>query len=198
MKLDFIHDIQTAYRSLLDSISRPGLISSIELQAKKVEFETGCLPSTAVLALMLLDTEVTFKVFSEREAEVSKILNQLTYAKATDAKQAEFIFVLQDARPGDLENALELAKSGDLINPHESATVIIETESVTKGEKIVLTGPGIKEESIAYVSLNANWLDSRAERNVEFPLGIDLILTDTKSDVLCLPRTTEILERVVN
>lgn len=198
MKLDFVHDIQTAYRSLLDSLSRPGSISNIEQQANKVDFQTGCMPSTTVLALMLLDTEVTFKVFSKREAEISKILNQLTYAKATDAKHADFIFVLQDARPGELEKALESARIGDLLNPHESATVIIEAESVTNGEKIVITGPGIKEESIAYVTLSGNWVDRRAERIVEFPLGIDLILTDAKSHVLCLPRTTQILEQVVN
>jgi alpha-D-ribose 1-methylphosphonate 5-triphosphate synthase subunit PhnH len=197
MKLDLVHDIQTAYRGLLDSMSRPGSISNMEEQSGKVDIETGCFPSTAVLALMLLDTEVSFKVFSEREDEITKIINQLTYAKAADAKKADFIFVLDDALPGDLEEALVKAKTGDLINPHESATVIVEADSVTSGEQMVLSGPGIEKECFASVSISGNWEEIRAEKNVEFPLGIDLIFTDSNSNLLCLPRTTQISQRVV-
>jgi alpha-D-ribose 1-methylphosphonate 5-triphosphate synthase subunit PhnH len=197
MKLNFVHDIQIAYRSLLDSFSRPGTITSIDKQASKVDIETGCLPSTTVLMLMLLDTEVTFKVVSERERWITKTINQLTYAKAAEAKDADFIFVMNDATTGNLENAIHEAKTGNLINPHEAATLVIEADSVTTGESLVLSGPGIQKESGVSISLKGDWQEIRAEKNVEFPLGIDLIFTDSKSDLLCLPRTTKILQQVV-
>lgn len=72
MKLDLIYDIQRAYRKVVDSMSKPGLITNLKDEAAKVDLEAGCFPSTLVLAAMLLDTEVTFKVVSEREHSCNK------------------------------------------------------------------------------------------------------------------------------
>lgn len=98
MSLDLVHDIQAAYRKTIDAISRPGSLHSIREQADKVEIACGCFNSTVVLALMLMDTEVRFKVVSGREAELTKLLNQLTYAKAAEAAAAQFILVTGDAQ----------------------------------------------------------------------------------------------------
>lgn len=197
MRLDLIHDIQLAYRKVVDCMSRPGLISNLAEQAGKVDIDTGCFPSTVVLALMLLDTEVTFRVVSEREEEITKLLNQLTFAKASGTENADYIFVLHDALPEQLEIALEQAKTGDLINPHKSATLIVEVNEVTNEKGLVLKGPGIETENYVKVSTNGNWLDIRADKNSEYPLGIDMVFIAPNHNVLCLPRTTQILQEVV-
>ncbi|WP_027416785.1 phosphonate C-P lyase system protein PhnH [Aneurinibacillus terranovensis] len=202
MKLDLVHDIQMAYRKLINSMSSPGLISCLEGQADKIDMEAGCFPSTLVLAIMLLDTEVTFKVFSEQEAKITKRINQLTYAKAVEAENADFIFVLNDAASTDLLGALEMAKIGDLLNPHESATIVVEADvvssDVASGDvELLLTGPGIEGESSAQVITKGNWVDIRTNKNAEYPLGIDLIFIDPDHHLLCLPRTTQILKQVV-
>ena len=197
MKLDMVHDIQRAYRQTLDSMSRPGLISNFRNQADKIDMANSCFDSTLVLVLMLFDTEVKFKVCSEREAELDKLINQLTYAKATEVESADYILVLNDAKPEDLEQAFRMAYPGDLLDPHKAATIIIEADSVSNDRDLILTGPGIEKERYIDVKTTDRWVDLRAEKNSEYPLGIDIIFTDRDDNILCLPRTTQIVKQVV-
>lgn len=199
MKLDLVHDIQSAYRKLLDSLSRPGMISDLSVEAEKLEPDEDslCLPATLVLAQMLLDTEVTFKVFSEREARVTHGFSRLTYAHEAEAGEADFIFVLNDAAPGDLTRALEVAKIGDLMDPHHSAILIIETNGLTGGSKLLLTGPGIRTTAGAEVVSQEDWVRVRAEKNAEYPMGLDLIFVDADHRLLALPRTTQVAQEEV-
>ncbi|MCR8630287.1 phosphonate C-P lyase system protein PhnH [Paenibacillus radicis (ex Xue et al. 2023)] len=192
MKLDLVHDIQTAYRKLLDSMSRPGWITDLSEEANNLDTDTICLPASLLLALMLLDTEVSFKVVSEREAQVTHLFNQLTYAKTAETDQADYIFVLSDSAPGDLAHALETAKIGDLIDPHHSATLIVETDGISSDAEFKLTGPGIKDAALVQVKTKDDWMEIRAERNAEYPLGLDLIFIDAGHRLLCLPRTTQV------
>lgn len=200
MKLDLIHDIQKAYRKLIDSQSRPGLISDLKDEAGKIDIRTGCLNASAVLVQMLFDTEVKFKVYSQNETEVTKLINQLTYAKAAEASEADFIFILLDARETDLREAMKQAYPGNLLDPHKSATIIIEVDELTNDSQLILNGPGIEKERHVAVKtkwLETDWVELRAEKNTEYPLGIDIILTDRYDKVLCIPRTTKISKMVV-
>lgn len=196
MKLDLVHDIQKAYRRVLDSMSKPGTINTIHEQAMKVSLEIGCFPSTLVLIQMLFDTEIKFKVCSQRESEIVKLINQLTYAKASTAEEADFILILNDAEGKEAETALKVASIGDLQNPQYGATFIVETRSLNSGQELKLTGPGIMTERLIKVDTLKSLMDIRAEKNAEYPLGIDLIFIDSEDHVLCLPRTTQI-EQVV-
>ncbi|MFC5700172.1 phosphonate C-P lyase system protein PhnH [Cohnella faecalis] len=195
--IDRIHDIQSAYRKLVDSLSRPGLVSDLSPEAGKLPGNDDCLPATKILALMLLDTEVRFKVFSEREAEVAHGFAQLTYAKNTEASEADFLFVLNDAKPGELRRALSEASAGDLQNPNRSATIIVETRGISGEAGLRLTGPGIETEAFADVRTVDEWVELRAERNEEFPLGVDLIFVDADHRLLALPRTTRATREVI-
>lgn len=197
MKLDLVHDIQNAYRKTLDSMARPGLINNFHRQAAKIDMEIGCFNSTLILVLMLFDTEVKFKVCSKREAEMTKLINQLTYAKATEIENADYILVLNDAQPADLERTIRSAYPGDLRDPHKAATIIVEVHSLSNERDLTLTGPGIEKESYIKVLTTDSWVDLRADKNSEFPLGIDLIFTDPQDDILCLPRTIRISRQVV-
>ncbi|NRF94606.1 phosphonate C-P lyase system protein PhnH [Paenibacillus frigoriresistens] len=192
MKLDLVHDIQTSYRKVVDSMSRPGLISDLSEEVEKLDMDAGCFPSTLVLAMMLLDTEVTFKVFSEKGDQVTHLFRQLTYAKTAETDQADFIFILQDAAVGDLQNVLDKAKIGTLIDPHDSATIIVESVGLSEDTSLRLMGPGIEHAAFAQILLNVDWMELREERNAEFPLGLDLIFIDSANHLLCLPRTTQI------
>ena len=200
LKLDIVHDLQSVYRKLVDSTSRPGLISDLRKEAVLVEEEAkkGCSASILLVALTLFDQEVSFKVFSPRADSVSKTINQLTYAKPTEAKNADFLLILQDAKEGCFEEAIINAKAGTLKNPHTSAFIIVEVESVTSGEALLLKGPGIHTTELVHVDINENWVESRHEKNKEYPLGIDLIFIDQNHQLLSLPRTTQITrDRVI-
>ncbi|MFC5447422.1 phosphonate C-P lyase system protein PhnH [Paenibacillus aestuarii] len=197
MSLDMVHDIQSAYRQLVDSMSRPGLITSVAEEAGKLGELPSLLPATLIVAQMLLDTEVTFKVVAEREGQAAHLLSQLTYAKEAALEEADYIFVLSDASQEQRLQAMQAAKIGELRDPHHAATVIMETSSLTGGPKLRLSGPGIQSVAQAEIDMDGSWVDVRAERNVEFPLGLDLIFTDNTHRLLALPRTTQVAKEAI-
>ncbi|TKH09596.1 phosphonate C-P lyase system protein PhnH [Peribacillus simplex] len=194
MNLDVVHDIQTVYRKLVTATSRPGTLVVLEREAKTLDVQMECLSSTILLALTVLDPEVTFKVIAKEEEAVSRMINQLTYSKPVDLPEADFIFILHDASDEQMKEALNKAKVGNLLNPHESAMIILEVPDVTKGDSMILSGPGIQEESFLSLPNVAAWLGARNEKNMEFPLGIDMYFVDQQDRLIALPRTTQIKE----
>lgn len=195
MKMDLVHDLQSAYRKVLFSMSRPGIVSNLELEAAKVDLDAPCYPGTLLLALMLLDTEVSFKVVSPQEASLTRLLSQLTYARVIKCQEADFIFILADADGQNLEDALGAAKPGILTDPHCSATVIVEADKIASGQRLALSGPGIENEHLVEIKAAGQWLKKREEQIKEYPLGIDMIFLDAGGQVICIPRTTTIEER---
>ncbi|BFH60649.1 phosphonate C-P lyase system protein PhnH [Paenibacillus azoreducens] len=197
MSFHAIHDIQRAYRKVVDSMARPGRVSDLSEEASRADAGFGSYPSTWVLAVMMLDTEVTFKIYSRRENELSRLFNQLTFASRAETEKADYIFVLHDAEEGAAEAALRKAKTGSLADPHDSASIIIESGDLSDGSEWRLTGPGIREESLVRLPLEGGLLLARAERNAEYPMGLDMIVVDRKHRLICLPRTTQISRREV-
>ena len=190
MQLDLVHDIQAVYRKTVDSMARPGLITNIHEQAAKLSLSTGAFNSSLILALMLFDTETKFKVYSLQETEITKWINQLTYAKAVEPEEADYILVTSQVDAQEFAEALERAYPGDLLNPHRSATVIVEADSLSNERDLTLSGPGIAAERPVQVKRSGAWVDIRAQKNSEYPMGIDLIFVDPADNILCLPRTT--------
>lgn len=194
MNLDIVHDIQTVYRKLVTATSRPGTLVVLDREARTLDVQMECLSSTILLARTVLDPEVSFKVISKAEEAVSKMINQLTYSKPVDLPEADFIFILHDASEEQIKEALNKAKVGNLLNPHESAMIILEVPDVTKGNSMILSGPGIQDESFLSLPNVSAWLAARNEKNMEFPLGIDMYFVDQHDRLIALPRTTQIRE----
>ncbi|KMY51517.1 phosphonate C-P lyase system protein PhnH [Peribacillus loiseleuriae] len=194
MKLDVVHDLQAVYRKLVDATSRPGTVMDLQREVRALDVQANCLSATILFALTVLDPEVTFKVITKQEETVSRLINQLTYSKSVDVSDADFIFILEDALHEEMEEALNQAKVGNLSNPHESAMIILEVSDVTKGKSMKLSGPGIQGETILNMQNVPNWMAMRNEKNVEFPLGIDMYFLDHQHQLLAIPRTTQIKE----
>jgi len=194
MNLDVVHDIQTVYRKLVTATSRPGTLVVLDREARTLDVQMECLSSTILLARTVLDPEVSFKVISKAEETVSRMINQLTYSKPVDLPEADFIFILHDASEEQMKEALNKAKVGNLLNPHESAMIILEVPDVTKGDSMILSGPGIQDESFLSLPNVSAWLAERNEKNMEFPLGIDMYFVDQQDRLIALPRTTQIRE----
>ncbi len=190
--LDLVHDIQTSYRKVLNCMSRPGSIENLACQIEKVDIDVDFSRSTLIMMYMLLDAEVSFKIVSHEEEKISKLVNQLTYGKYTSLEEADFIFIMKDADEDMVGQAFKSAKIGDLIDPHKSATIVVEVEEISGNKELMLTGPGIKKENYMQVKIQGDWLGEREKKNIEYPLGIDMILLDEESNVMCLPRTTQI------
>jgi alpha-D-ribose 1-methylphosphonate 5-triphosphate synthase subunit PhnH len=194
MNLDVVHDIQTVYRKLVTATSRPGTLVVLDREARTLDVQMECLSSTILLARTVLDPEVSFKVISKAEEAVSRMINQLTYSRPVDLPEADFIFILHDASEEQMKEALNKAKVGNLLNPHESAMIILEVPDVTKGDSMILSGPGIQDESFLSLPNVSAWLAARNEKNMEFPLGIDMYFVDQQDRLIAIPRTTQIRE----
>ena len=122
--MDLVHDIQSVYRKVLNSMARPGKIEVLEEQ-EKVDMEINFNRGTFLIMLMLLDGEVSFNVVSEKSEEVSNLISEITYSKEKPLEEADYVFVLEDAVEKKLAEAYSLAKVGTLINPNKSAICFI-------------------------------------------------------------------------
>lgn len=193
MDLDMTHDIQRVYRKLLNCMSRPGLIENISSESHKVDITIDISKHMLAILFTVLDGEVTFHLSALKDSESIKKINHLTYAKNAIIQQADYIIVTKGATHSELLAAFDQAKVGSLMDPHNSATLILETEAITAGQQLVLSGPGIEHKSYVDVTGSFDWIGIRMEKNIEFPLGVDMVIVDETGNVICLPRTTQIV-----
>lgn len=189
MSLDLVYDIQAVYRKVLNAMARPGKIENVSNQCNKIEYSFNCYKSTNIVLLTLLDAEVSFCFNNNINLDDVEMINQITYSKSKSADEADFIIITKDC--DDIYEIMNRAKIGELRNPHRSATVIIEVDEMNNNEGIVLVGPGIKSTQKLKISNYDLWKEIREKKNKEFPLGIDIILTDEKGNIACIPRTTK-------
>ena len=189
--MDLVHDIQSVYRKVLNSMARPGVIETLEEQ-KKIDIEVSCNKGTFLVMLMLLDGEVSFNIVSEKSEEMTSLISQMTYSKQKNLEEADYIFVLEDASEKSLAEVYKLAKIGTLIDPNKSATIIAEVNSINNNDDLELSGPGIKDKKSLSISGNNKWIKERELKNKEYPLGVHAIYIDKEYKVVSLPRTTKI------
>jgi alpha-D-ribose 1-methylphosphonate 5-triphosphate synthase subunit PhnH len=190
MMFDAVHDIQRASRKMVKALSFPGTLENLLPEAEKLD---GDLPVTQVLLLLamtLLDGEVTFAVESEQKATQEELISRLTYSRAVAAENADFVFV-PDA---DFPSAAVIGKlrEGDLVDPHRGATLILGAASLDNGNGLVLSGPGIRDTEKLAVTREPSWVEARNRKNREYPMGVDLFLVTDGGQLAALPRTTKI------
>ena len=71
---------------------------------------------------------------------------------------------------------------------------MVEARSLSEAGSLLLSGPGIESSARLGVGLEGGWVAARAAKNVEFPLGVDLIFVDARFRLAALPRTTSVRE----
>ncbi|MGL4346365.1 MAG: phosphonate C-P lyase system protein PhnH [Cellulosilyticaceae bacterium] len=191
MEIEKVHAMQQTYRKVLQAMSRPGEITDLSSEAQQFAKEEGCYQGTLLLMRMLLDAEVSFHRVTKGQWTAAQI-ESLTYAKAVALEEADFVFVQEDATCAQRIETIAAMKVGDLINPHQSATVIMEVACLSDAAQIILEGPGIKSSNPLSVGGAIGWLEERALKNKEYPMGIDMIFVDPYGKVACLPRTTKV------
>ncbi|MCZ2259165.1 phosphonate C-P lyase system protein PhnH [Sporosarcina sp. G11-34] len=192
MAIDVVHDTQEVFRTILHCMSRPGTIKNIEEVGKPVKPFGYCQHSTSVTAITLLDAEVSFHVIGENATAIENYLSAFTLSKVADVHIADYIFIMKDAKKQTISDIFNKAKKGTLLNPHESATIIVETDALSNGKDLLLKGPGIQHTENVKIDGSEFWVMERAEVNKEYPLGVDMVLIDRESNMICLPRTTMI------
>jgi alpha-D-ribose 1-methylphosphonate 5-triphosphate synthase subunit PhnH len=186
-----IHYTQRVYRTLLNTMARPGTIDQLEPYSY-----SGCpsdLHYVIGIALTLLDQEVSFHETSG-EVVLTPHLKLLTRSTTKPLSESDYIFIQKGESPD-----LSLAKRGTDLYPDQSATIIYQVDKIKALEegdvRFVLRGPGIeKEQRLSLDGFNRS-LIPLLEGNIQhFPLGLDWILVDAEGNICCLPRSTKIVE----
>lgn len=195
MIMDYVHDIQGVYREILTCMSRPGYIGNLKIQAEKMDVDVDMLRGTLLVAITFIDSEVSFFVEGDKQDELEGYIHQMTYGRIEDVVDADYLILSYGGDRVVKEDRLGSVKNGTLIDPQNSATVIVEVDRISGDKDLAMKGPGIENISYMKVDTDIDWISIREEKNIEYPLGIDFILIDKENKVVCIPRTTQILRR---
>lgn len=191
-----IFDAQRHFRTVLDSMSRPGKINRFAPIA--LTPPPGLHKASAYVALALLNADVAFHLAGFSAAEES-YLRANTNSRLDGAGKADFLFLRGD---GDA-SAIEAAKVGIATYPETGATAVIQVDhigksSATGGVQLTLEGPGIESREFVFITgLRPELLAALKAKNTEFPLGVDAMLVSADECLLCLPRTTRMTWQLV-
>lgn len=188
---DPVHDVQRGYRRLIRAMSYPGTVEDVSDESGRIAPTPPFNPTAMLLAFMLLDGEVSFWCDSPNREADTRHLSELTYARATEAADAHYLFVLG----GDPRGAIEAASEGTLIDPHLGATVILEVGECVQSGRVYgleLSGPGIDGNRRIAVTGSESWIEVRNTKTAEYPLGIEMILIDRTGRLMALPRSTRV------
>lgn len=179
-----VHTTQHVYRQLVNAASRPG---HVETLTEDVKNYTNFSNAALLTALTLFDNEISFFTTN---AAMEKEVRVLTGGVSNQNYQAADFIISKEA---DLkEEYFTDTLKGVLISPEKSVTLLIDVDSIGEGQTYRLSGPGIKETTDISLSLAKDWLALRNEACIEFPLGIDLLLTDKNNQAVFIPRTSKV------
>lgn len=192
MAIDQVHDLQQVYRKILHSMSRPGTISSLSDITEHMDFNLPCNDAAILSAMTFLDAEVTFHILTKDKQNLIEKISEYTSARYAPIGEADFVIILREDTETAVLNALEQCKNGNLIDPQQSSTWIIESSLLSNTGELTLTGPGIQQSSQLQTSFSSSMWQARNERTNEYPLGIDLIFADDAAQIVCVPRTTSV------
>lgn len=191
---DRVFDSQRHFRTMLDCTARPGTIGLLD--DVPLELEPGLNKATALVALALLNPDVSFHAGGLGDA-VDRFVQRQTLATRAPVDEADFLFL----DGADSTESIDRAKSGTPSYPDAGATVLLQVSAISstplpEALSLTLTGPGIPDATTVFVSgLNPEILAALERQNCEFPIGVDAILTCADPSagprILSLPRTTK-------
>lgn len=179
---DMVSDSQKMFRLVLEAMSNPARVVRIAEYADKL---FGNYSRFLAVAITFLDTEVGFCACANHS--LSDDIVSLTLARQESLEAADFIFITETR---ELKNAIPKLKCGTLIDPQQSATVIIQNNGVFDC-KMTLYGPGIDGRADVFATQTVKeTIALRDAQNYEYPQGIDLLFISDGGDLIAIPRLT--------
>ncbi|MCG8546482.1 MAG: phosphonate C-P lyase system protein PhnH [Alphaproteobacteria bacterium] len=176
---DPTHDSQTCFRAILQAISRPGSVQTIE---SHVAPPRPLAVATAATVLTLVDASTPIWLddeFSDAAPWISFHCN----APLVESGMAQFAI-------GVKIPAWDRLNAGSAEFPEQSATLILQVRSLGEGRRMILRGPGISDSVELHVEgLPNDFVESWDENRKRYPRGVDVILC-AGDRLVALPRTT--------
>ena len=183
--VDRVHDAQHTFRAVLEAMSRPGCVKSIDIN---LEPPKGLSMAAAAVCLTLLDLEVRVWLQPGFPQISQDWLMFHTGCRLTDnLEQADFALIW------DVNHLPDLAKFnlGTPDYPEASTTLLMQVENLNRGMAVTLQGPGILEEiTVSPQAPLAFWRQWRENHRL-YPLGVDVVWL-SGNQVLGLPRSVRV------
>ncbi len=183
---DATHDAQSVFRSVLDALSRPGRLQTLEA-SDGLQAPAPLSRGMTALLLTLLDTETSLHLSGALASEAAWMYCRFhTGVQREAATQADFVAV----RAADA--SLQGLRLGSDEMPQHGATLIVDTGSLAleRGNGLRLSGPGIEhEQRVGLCGLPPAFWQERITMQPLFPRGVDLLLV-CGSQLVGVPRST--------
>ena len=191
LNYDIVFDAQEHFRLLLDSMSRPGKINTfLPIEIFPPE---GLNHAAALTGFALLNPDASYFIAGENANAIAGYLLINTASQQAEISVADYVFIPEGYFSEDLYGA----RTGTPTYPEDSTTLIVGCELISERPhgnslQFTLQGPGVDGEATVFVSgISPDLLDFAKEQNSEYPLGLDLIITDSYNNVICVPRSNK-------
>lgn len=179
---------QSVFRAVMDALARPGRVQDLSCDlVPPPPLSAGA----AAIALALFDYETPVWL-DRRLADADDVMRWLRFHTGApitnDPGVAAFAMVSDAANVPDFD----LFAAGTPDYPDRSTTVILQIESLSTGQPLLLTGPGIiGEQTLCAQPLPADLADRMTSNRGLFPCGIDLLLA-AENAVATIPRSAHV------
>jgi alpha-D-ribose 1-methylphosphonate 5-triphosphate synthase subunit PhnH len=179
---------QATFRAVLDAMASPG---SVRPLAATIGAPPPLFNAAAAVALTLCDhdTPVWLAEALRGSAPVCAWLRLHCGCRlVSEPREAAFAFV---SAPRELP-PIEAFSLGTPDYPDRSATIVIQVESLRKGQRLALSGPGIRDRAVLHATGLPDDMPARLAANrALFPRGADFILA-SGAEIAALPRSVRL------
>ena len=181
---DPVHDAQTAFRAVLDALSRPG--KPVVIGQPVIGLALGPAMAHVLLALTDDDTAVWWQQDDRAAADWLRFHTGARQA-AMPADAAFAVLVSAVGLP-----LLAAFAVGSVEAPERSATLLLEVASLDAGPAVEWRGPGILGmQTVRIAGLPDDFWAQWQANHMSFPQGVDVVFT-CGGVALGLPRTTRV------
>lgn len=187
---DPVLEAQSTFRAILDAMARPGSVQPI---ASDLTLPRGINAAAAAVALTLCDhdTPVWLDDGLREDETVAAWLRFHCGCDITDDPGAAAFAFAQNAANIPSFDAFNV---GTQDYPDRATTLVLQVRSLRSGAGLVLTGPGIREQTALRAEPLPDDMALRLAGNRGlFPRGIDVLLVAGDA-IAALPRTVRVLE----
>ena len=184
---DPVRESQLAFRKIMDAVARPGTRASF---GAAIEPPAGLGVAAATVALTLFDFETrVWLAPALRGGETEAWVRFHCGCPLTaDPAEAAFAIVIDPAAAPPLGEF----NLGDAKYPDRSTTLIVQVENLDGGERVTLTGPGIKDQvSVAPRGLPQGFWGQMQDNNAKYQFGVDVLLAHGPA-LIAVPRSAQI------
>lgn len=174
---------QRTFRTLLDALSRPGLLHRLHLPSG--------VPAALMPALALADVDVTACVLTPSESpDWAAVLTLATGARIVPLEQADVVVALRPPTPDEIR----ALRRGRADAPELGALLALACGALGQGRTLlVLCGPGVPESRpLGIDGVEPAVFEALARANATYPAGVDTFLVAADGTVAGLPRSTNL------